>query len=261
MTQAFWDSQLRFSDVVPDFPSHLERMNTESAAIPERHISRAAYGDDPRQWVEWIQGQGPAELLPVIIHGGYWRALRAEDHRLMMPAFAAQGAHVANLEYRLLPDIRLEGLIEDTSKALKLLGRRFPAAQYLLVGHSAGAHLALSALADPEISGRTRGVIALSGVYDLAPVALSFLQNELHLSEREIQCGSLHPARDRPPVLFVNGGTETHEFLRAGALMASKGRAAWEVIPNVNHMSLLWAAMARAEALTETVLQLEDTAP
>ncbi|MEM1130259.1 MAG: alpha/beta hydrolase [Pseudomonadota bacterium] len=261
MTRAFWDRQFRFSEILPDFDSYIARLEADSASVSEAQITRVDYGDDPRQWIEWMPGNGSSDLLPVIVHGGYWRALEAKDHRFLMAAFADHGAHVANIEYRLMPSVRLEDLIADAQNALVLLAERFPTARFLLIGHSAGAHLALSAVENPDIAARTRGIIALSGVYDLAPVALSFLQDDLHLSASEILASTLHPSAHRPPALFVNGGDETHEFLRSGALMASQGRAAWQVIPDTHHMSLLWAATVQADALTQTVLQLEDITP
>lgn len=261
MTRAFWNSQFRFSEVIPGFAAYVERMEAESAVLPEDSFVHAAYGPSYRQWVEWMDGRGPETLLPVIIHGGYWRALRAEDHRFLMPAFASLGGHVANIEYRLMPGTRLDGLIGDTRAALECLRTRFPQARLLLVGHSAGAHLALAAATDARLTPRIHGIIALSGVYDLTPIALSFLQDEIALGDDEIRRFSLEPSTDRPPVLYVNGARETAEFLRAGALMSSMGRAEWQVMPGVDHMSLLWAAMAEAEGLTEKLLQLEGTAP
>lgn len=256
--QSFWDSQFKFSAILPDFSAKLNSMVQESARIAEQNaFHNAPYGDHPRQWVEWIEGSGPQDLLPVIIHGGYWRALDAESHRCMMPAFQTHGAVVANIEYQLMPEARMADLVQDVQTALHLLALRFPNAQLLLVGHSAGAHLALSAMTDAALNDRTQGILALSGVYDLAPVAQSFLQAELKLTEAEIDAFSLNPSPDRPPTLFVNGSAETHEFLRGSALMASSGPAHWHRIEGADHMSLVSAACAEADQLLPTLLNME----
>lgn len=259
--QNFWDSQFKFSKILPVFAESVARMASDSSAVSDRHaFYRETYGAHPRQWVEWTEGCGSDAVLPVILHGGYWRALEAETHRFMMPAFRHHGALVANIEYRLMPEVRLGDVVSDTVDALRHLAERFPAAQLLLIGHSAGAHLALSALRAPDIAKRTKGVIALSGVYDLAPVALSFLQEELQLTQGEIATFSLGPDEKRPPVLYVNGGGETHEYLRGAALMSQAENADWHVIDNENHMSLTWAACAQSDALVSSLFEMEPAA-
>ncbi|WP_136440709.1 alpha/beta hydrolase [Pacificoceanicola onchidii] len=256
--QRFWDSQFKFSAILPGFGDALERMARDSATVTEQFaFEKAPYGPHPRQWVEWVSGTGPKDLLPVIIHGGYWRALEAENHRCMMPAFTGHGAAVGNIEYRLMPEVRLADLVADAQAGLHRLAERFPDTRFLLVGHSAGAHLALSAMTDSALRARTAGVLALSGVYDLAPVALSFLQAELRLTPSEIDTFSLRPSTDRPPTVFVNGSAETQEFLRGGALMASSGPAQWQLLEGADHMSLIGTACAQADHLLSQLLTMD----
>lgn len=257
MTEDFWNRQMQFSTILPEFAAYLDRMAAESAEYSlGRAFDRKAYGEEARQWVEWTHGSGTGDLLPVVIHGGYWRALRAEDHRFMLAGFGALGATVANLEYRLMPGVRLDHCVRDAQDGLRCLAERFVGKRMVLIGHSAGAHLAVSSLADPGIAARTAGVIALSGVYDLRPAAQSFLQAELNLTEQEVATHSLAPRAGRPPVLYVNGSAETYEFLRGSALMASAGRAGWRVLPDADHMTLTWAATAHAKALCAEMLAL-----
>ncbi|MBO9433354.1 alpha/beta hydrolase [Ruegeria sp. R13_0] len=258
--QAFWDRQLKFSEVIPGFTHALDRMAQDSDAVAQgRSFTRAAYGDHPRQWVEWTEGKGSNSVLPVIIHGGYWRALQAEAHRFMVPAFLSAGANVANVEYRLMPEVRLADVVEDAKTALHLLARAYPAARFVLIGHSAGAHLALSALTDDALATRTLGVLSLSGIYDLAPVRLSFLQEELALTVDEVAEFTLSPQTNRPPVLYVNGSTETPEYLRGGALMSQSENAGWHVIDGADHMSLTWAACDQADELMSKLYSLGNS--
>jgi arylformamidase len=258
VTRAFWDSQLQFSNIIGDFGTIVERTQRESADWSQgRSLETLRYGPNPRQWVETTQGQGGGNLLPVVIHGGYWRALRAEDHRFLMGALLPFGDHVANVEYRLMPQVRLADVVADTVLALKALATRFAEKRLVLVGHSAGAHLAVSALDEETLAPRVAGAVALSGVYDLRPVRLSFLQDELSLSEEEVRRHSLAPRKGRRPVVYVNGSDETHEFLRGSALMASAGATALRVLPKANHMTLLWSARDSMTDLVETLLALE----
>lgn len=258
--QAFWDSQLKFSEVIPGFAEALDRMARDSDAVAQQRLfTRAAYGDHLRQWVEWTEGAGPNSVLPVIIHGGYWRALDAGTHRFMVPAFLSAGASVANIEYRLMPEVRLADVVADTKTALHKLAEVFPGARFVLIGHSAGAHLALSAITDDALAARTLGVLSLSGVYDLAPVRLSFLQSELGLTAEEVAEFTLSAHANRPPVLYVNGSTETPEYLRGGALMSQSENAGWHVIDGADHMSLTWAACDQSDQLLFKLYSLGNT--
>jgi len=258
--QAFWDRQLKFSEVIPGFTDALDRMAQDSDAVAQQHaFSRAAYGDHSRQWVEWTEGTGPNSVLPVVIHGGYWRALEAEAHRFMIPAFLSAGSAVANIEYRLMPEVRLADVVADVKTALLRLAQIFPDARFVLIGHSAGAHLALSALTDDALAARTLGVLSLSGVYDLAPVRLSFLQSELALTGDEVAEFTLSPHADRPPVLYINGSDETPEYLRGGALMSQAKNADWHVIDGADHMSLTWATCDQADQLLSKLYSLGNT--
>ena len=245
-----WDSQLKFSQILPDFQTSLDRMARDSAAFAEgRALERIETGANPRQWAEWTQGTGTDPLLPVIIHGGYWRALKAEDHRFLMPALLPFGPAVASVEYRLKPMHAMAECVDDARAGLKALAAQFADARLILIGHSAGAHLALSAAQDAAIKPRIAGIISLSGVYDLAPVAASSLQEEIQFTPEEISRFSLAPSADRPPVLYVNGAHETHELLRASCLMAAQGRAQTVLLPDANHMTLTFAAAAEMPTL------------
>lgn len=259
MTRTFWDSQMQFSKIVEDFGAILERAESESAAWAQgRSFETLTYGNDPRQWAEVTQGSGRGDLLPVVIHGGYWRALRAEDHRFLMGPLLPFGDTVANVEYRLMPAVRLVDVVADVITALTALATRFPDRRLVLVGHSAGAHLSISALDDPKLAPRLAGAVALSGVYDLRPVRLSFLQDELLLTEDEVRRYNLAPANGRRPVVYVNGADETYEFLRGSALMASTGAVALRVLAKANHMTLLWSARDSMMDLMETLIALEQ---
>ncbi|MEV4115378.1 alpha/beta hydrolase [Nonomuraea sp. NPDC049695] len=151
-----------------------------------RHPSRRiAYGEQPDQWGELYLPGGPegGRAVPavVLVHGGYWRSIWAAD--LMEPLcadLAGRGFAVWNLEYR-RPDLHgwhattadvAAGLaalttISEVTAALDL-------GKVAVVGHSAGAQLALRAAADRAaqsgaLGGEARIVLAVSlaGVLDL----------------------------------------------------------------------------------------------
>ena len=239
--QQFWDTQFKFSQFLPDFQVWMDRLAQESACLDMSGFSRLPYGDDPRQWVEVGAGTGSPNILPVVIHGGYWRALRAEDHRVLLTGLRGLGAYVANLEYRLLPSVRMADVVNDVCAGLAQISLAHPGQKLLLVGHSAGAHLAAQAMRNPALARHLAGVVAISGLYDLAPIAQSFLQAELALDPCEIAQFSGFETDPACPILYVNGSDETHEFLRQSALAAQAQAAPWLRVRNAHHMSVLEA--------------------
>ena len=244
--QAEVDGLLKFSAILPDFGAWLDRMAADSAAAAQAlDLTRLAYGPSPRQWIETAPGSGGGTVVPVMIHGGYWRALRAEDHRFTLPALSRLGPLVGNLEYRLMPGARMADLVADVAEGLRALRDGSDAAVSLLpVGHSAGAHLALAALrADAGLARHVAGVVAISGAFDLGLIARSFLQDELRFDSTEIARFTI---ADAPPVpaLFLAGSRETAPFRdQARALAATRADARALQITPCHHMNILHATL------------------
>lgn len=240
--QANWDRQFKFSAILSDFQDHLAWMENASQSVEDNFdLTRVHYGPHDRQWVEWAPTKyngGP--IVPTVIHGGYWRALRAEDHRFALNGLETFGGAVSNIEYRLLPEFRLDDLVFDIKTALLQLSEVLPKkSRLLLVGHSAGAHLAVSAACAPEVSPILAGVVAISGIYDLAPVSHSFLQAELKLTGAEITAHSLLGIHLDVPVMCIVGANETAEFQRNSDQMAEGAGAHLLKVTDCHHMSIL----------------------
>ncbi|MEV1107247.1 alpha/beta fold hydrolase [Micromonospora sp. NPDC049751] len=149
---------------------------TRPAPAPDRTV---AYGDHPDQVADLRRpaGSGPARPLVVVVHGGFWRAEYDRRHTgPLAAALAADGYPVAQLEYRrtgqpgggwpgTLTDA-LAGIAALPALVAPALPGRVSGAPPILIGHSAGGHLALYAAATaPSTVG---GVLALAPVADLA---------------------------------------------------------------------------------------------
>jgi arylformamidase len=240
------DLLLRFSAILPDFAHWQDRMAQDSESVVRAlSLRHAAYGQDPRQWLETGAGAGREGLVAAFVHGGYWRALRAEDHRFILPGLTNLASMVANLEYRLMPGTRMSGLVEDVTTGLLHLVRANPGARLLVVGHSAGAHLAAWAVAaTPDLREATAGLVLISGAFDLSLIARSFLQAELALTDAEIATHSLTRLPDCPCLLAV-GEAETAPFHdQARALAATRPDAQVLVTQGAHHMNVLHRLLA-----------------
>jgi arylformamidase len=200
-----------------------------------------------------------AEGAPVLvfIHGGWWRALSKADFSHVAPAFARAGALVMVPEYALCPAVTIEQICLQITQALAWCWRH--AASFggdpdriVVVGHSAGAHLAAMALCcNWRTVGRdlpanlVRAALGISGVYDLAPLAHTpFLQADLRLDAAAT--GRLSPVRFGAPrgrLMATAGADESESFLAQNEAI----RAAWgaravpvcEAIPATNHFTVV----------------------
>jgi arylformamidase len=96
------------------------------------------------------------------------------------------------------------------------------------------------------VPGRIKGVTSLSGLYDLEPVRLSFVNEKLGLNQREVAELSpvlLKPRDTSPRLLLTIGANEGEEYIRQMTDLA----AAWRphmpqlvsmVLPDTDHFSM-----------------------
>jgi acetyl esterase/lipase len=136
------------------------------------------YGDRPDQVADLRfpgRAAGPPRPLVVVVHGGFWREEYDRGHTGPLAAdLAARGWPVAQLEYRRTGQAGggWPGTFADVAAGLTMLPALVGdvladvSGTPLLLGHSAGGHLALwwSGLAGPAA---VRGVVALAPVTDL----------------------------------------------------------------------------------------------
>ncbi|MFF0314978.1 alpha/beta hydrolase family protein [Micromonospora sp. NPDC005252] len=157
-------------------PADPRAVLTRPAPEPDLTV---AYGDHPDQIADLRRpaGVGPAQPLVVVVHGGFWRSEYDRRHTgPLAAALAAEGYPVAQLEYRrtgepgggwpgTLTDA-LAGIAALPELATEALPGRVSRAAPIVIGHSAGGHLALYAAATAPST--VSGVLALAPVADLA---------------------------------------------------------------------------------------------
>nr|WP_315468526.1 alpha/beta hydrolase [uncultured Undibacterium sp.] len=146
-----------------------------------------SYGDDADQLADIRYGGQGSELpLLVLIHGGFWKPEYDRAHaEVMSCALAEAGWTTLTLEYRRVsgePDVTLD----DVATALVTLAARVERhnGQVILIGHSAGGHLALWAAvccAQLELP------VVLLGVLALAPAADLQMAHALNLGDGAVQ--------------------------------------------------------------------------
>ncbi len=150
-----------------------------SVARPGEVVS---YGADPRQAADLYvpsprPGVGARPPLAIFIHGGGWRIGDRSRVAEKPTWFARHGWAFASLGYRLLPDAPVEMQARDLADGIRALRADaarlgFDPDRILLIGHSAGAHLAALLSTQDALLGADlaaiRGTILLDGAgYDV----------------------------------------------------------------------------------------------
>lgn len=224
---------------VPDYADHFARWARDSAAMRAAGDATidVRYGSRPKETLDLFHGRGKRGLL-VFIHGGYWRAFDKSDHSFVAKPFVEHGIDVAVINYDLCPIVDIGTIIVECRAALAWLAREGPrhglaTRNVVISGHSAGGHLtAMLHATDPATLGIDRGAIrggiAISGVFDLAPLIMTSMNPDLRLNAENAAAWSpvhLQPALDAPLVI-VAGADETSEFIRQAHLM-------WQTWPSV----------------------------
>ncbi len=140
---------------------------------------KITYGEDPLQfgWL-WQTDLTNSKPLIILVHGGCWLNAFGVDHSFpMATALSQQGHPVWSLEYRRTGDAGggWPGSFNDIKQALlsieQLNNHGINTESVILMGHSAGGHLALLAASDlPEI--KFKQVIGLAAITDISRYAL-----------------------------------------------------------------------------------------
>jgi arylformamidase len=160
----------------------VERIAKKKAPLPGQR--EFAYGGDAKQRLDFIAPTGAAGPVPLVvfIHGGGWSiGDKAYGDAVKATYFTGRGYAYASLNYRLVPDATVEQQGADIAAGLAYLRVNAQSLgvdpdRIVIMGHSAGAHLAALVASDPAYLTAARvpmaavkGVILLDGAaYDVA---------------------------------------------------------------------------------------------
>ena len=262
---------------VPDHEQHGARWSRESAAARRevRCQLELGYGPTPPERVDVFHADSPNAPALMWIHGGYWMSRDKSDFSFMARPLVAAGVTVVMVNYALAPHVTVTEIVRQNRDAGNWLWRNasklgVDRGRLFVGGHSAGGHLTAMLLTtdwrkfDRQLPLHLfRGGIALSGVYDLEPIRLCYLNETLHMDESEVKLISplFNLPESAPPLLAVVGGAESEEFLRQNEAIAtawsSRGWSSQSIIcPDKDHFTVLGQIVEPGNPLISAMLAL-----
>jgi arylformamidase len=233
--QAELDRQYTARTGAPDWEECVARMSAESARV-RRELTTlfdVAYGPTAAEKLDiFPAARTPAPVL-VFIHGGYWRMLSKDDVSLYAETFVSAGVHFVAVNYALAPGASIDEIVHQNRTALAWVWHH--AAEFggdrdriFVAGRSAGGHLVGMMLASgwraqfglPD--DLIKGGCAVSGLFDLEPVRLSYVNEWARLDADSARHNSpmLHLPEVGCPLILAYGERETDEFKRQSEIYA-----------------------------------------
>ncbi len=212
--------------------------STKAARAALDFQSDVAYGPTPDEVIDIFPaaGDGP-NPVQVFFHGGYWKQNHKNDFSFIAPPLVAAGAAVVVVEYALIPTVDLDELVRQCRAAMAWVhdnaaGFNGDPDSIHVSGHSAGGHITAMMMATdwPAFQpGLPRDLVktgcGISGLYELEPVRLSFMNPELGFTPDSAMRNSpmLMEPMGGGTLLLPVGGLEGPEFIRQSEDLA----AAW----------------------------------
>lgn len=197
--------------------------------------SDIAYGPLPRQKLDLYlpQTRRPDGKAVIFFYGGSWDSGARDDYLFVAQALASRGVTTIIPDYRLYPEVRFPTFLEDAAQATRWAADRVGLSTLHVMGHSAGAHIALMLAVDTPYLGQAgvdrlkmAGVIGLSGPYDFLPLKSAKLIDIFGGTDRpEIEAITFAQA-PLPRALLIHGTADTTVYPRNSENLAAAWRRA-----------------------------------
>ena len=276
-SQAEIDAQYDVGSLREGYAELERRMVARSAQLRREHPATrlgVRYGPTRAEHLDvFCAAAAPPRPVLVFIHGGYWRAGSAADWSLVAAGPLAHGIDVVVPNYA----VAIDEITRQSRAALAWVHAHAPGwggdpERIHVTGHSAGGQQTAMVLAT-DWAGEyglpadlVKSGVPLSGIYDLRPLAYSYLAPALQLTRRTIDTQSPllaepEPAGPRPPRVVAWGGGETAEFRRQSLAYVERcGTAGIDVRPlalgNDDHFDAVLELGDPASELTRTLVEL-----
>jgi arylformamidase len=262
---------------VPDYRDYFNRWELLGREAEEkyRYIKDVQYGALPRERLDVFPSTFPHSKTLVFIHGGYWQMLDKSMFNFIANGFHACGITTVVINYPLAPEVSIDQIVLSVRRAIGWVYQnvsRFNGnpQQIYVAGHSVGGHLGAMLMATEwELFNHglpknvVKGTCVVSGLFNLIPVRLSYLNQVLQIDEQAALRNSpvlLNPSNVCPLIVAV-GGMETTEFNN----QSEELHDAWKdnlpgiqmlQLPQLNHFSVVEAMGDPESMLNKAIRQM-----
>ncbi|MGI9420173.1 MAG: alpha/beta hydrolase [Geminicoccaceae bacterium] len=238
----------------------LNALITDGGYRVERDV---AYGEAARHKLDIYVPEDMTDGADVAVffYGGRWAYGSKADYLFVGQALAAKGVVTVIVDYRLYPDVRFPGFIEDGAKAVGWVRRHVadhggdPERIYL-IGHSAGAHIAAMLSLDPRFllaegvdAEALLGLVGLAGPYDFLPISDPVVKEVFAVDDLEATQPIAHASKRAPRALFLTGDDDETVLPRnstrlAKAIEQAGGDADVKIYKRIGHVGIALALAA-----------------
>lgn len=185
-------------------------INAPSYVLSDQYLKRdLAYGEKQYQKLDLYlpkdQAAAKRKLL-IFLYGGGWTSGSKENYYFVADAFTAAGYAVAIPDYIKYPNGEFPTFVEDIARSIDWLSRSVrnyaDIDEFILMGHSAGAHISALLLTDPKYLAAhnlspniIHAFVGLAGPYGFTPEEKKY---------RDV-FGNLEDYSQMQPLNFVTG--------------------------------------------------------
>jgi acetyl esterase/lipase len=220
------------------------------------------FGPGPRGTLDIYAPSGRAAApRPVLVffYGGSWADGRKEDYAFAGRAFAARGFVTVIADYRLVPEVRFPGFVQDGAAAVRWTRDHIGSYggdpdRIALAGHSAGAYNAMMLALDPRWLTEAgvdpklvRAVAGLSGPYDFYPFDVKASIDAFGQAPDPAATQPINFARPGAPPAFLGTGDKDttvrprNSLRLAEALRGKRDEVELKVYPGLDHAAMVLA--------------------
>lgn len=235
-----------------------------------------AYGEGPRRRLD-VYRPSNAARAPVIVffYGGSWQGGSKDTYAFAATALAQLGYVVVVPDYRVYPEVRFPGFLEDGARAVKWAkanASRFGGdpGQLFVMGHSAGGHIAAMLAIDPRwLAGvglsahrDIAGLVGISGPYAFLPIKDETLKVIFGGANRPETQPISYVSGGEPPALLLTAKSDNtvepgNATRLATRLQAAGSKVAVITYPGVGHVTILGAFAPQLRSLAPIVRDID----
>ena len=235
--------------------------------------SGVVYGQSREETLDIFPSKIKSSSIHIFFHGGYWHSLTSRDFAFVAEGLVRNGISAVLVNYALCPTVKIDEIVRQSRAAVawtyqnaKTFGGN--PERISISGHSAGGHLTgmmLTAEWEKDYGLPTniiKGLLPISGLFDLAPFPFSWLQSVLQLTPEEVLRNSpllLKPLYS-PPVIVAVGADESQEFKRQSEVFTKFLQkygvpAEFQSIPGKNHFNIINDFLGNGGLLCKNILE------